>query len=141
MGTINPLSQFALRYTINIGDQRSKAMLAADQDALPSYPVTVHWREARTALRAVGFGIKAVRYHVPDFVSEGTHVVELDASLIPSGEVFTRLYGVANALHQDCIAVRVRDWSKGNPVLHEALIGPRRDAWLPFNPAFFQEVA
>lgn len=134
--------QFALHYTINIGDRRSQVLIDADKEAGAPLALRgdVLWREARVALRAVGFLIKTYQ-HKASVASEGTHVVELDASQIPAGEVFSRLYGVAKALHQDCIAVRVRDWTRGNPVLHETLVGPRRDAWWPFNPEFFVEVA
>lgn len=139
-----------MRFIINIGSERSATQVKADpyQDDVKFWS-SVHWREARAALRAVGFLIikheAILPVHDPEFRvqpdTETTYVVELDVSRIPPGEVYLRLHAVASALHQDCIAVRVFVGDKIRRVLDEQLIGPAADAWKPFNPAYFKELS
>lgn len=130
-------------FIINIGIHRSRDQLLADVSAGGPCDAPVTWREARAALRAAGFYIVRYKAPVPAPVGslEPCHLVELDARDIPVGEVYTRLHGVARALHQDCIAVRaysVRHTDKPR-LLGEALVGPSRERWLPFNADYFVE--
>lgn len=135
-----------MKFIINIGTARSEAQVSADQDQAQVITGIVSWREARAALRAVGFRIQAYRFVPPDYMDpskEGTHIVTLDATPIQAGMVYASIYGVARALHQDCIAVRVEvpsRWPNGGVrVLDSKLIGPAADKWEPFNPAYFLE--
>jgi hypothetical protein len=134
-----------MKFTINVGADRSPAQVQADAfkgDVL-GY---VHWREVRAALRAVGFLVAKhstlIALGASPEDQEDTHIVELDVSRIPPGEVYSRIWSVAYALHQDCIAVRVRDdsYRDPHPVVHEVLVGPCADKWAPFNPAYFKEL-
>lgn len=118
-----------MRYVINIGSQRSEEQWRKDpgSEAAGLYDAVI-WREARAALRAVGR-------------PESTYVVDLDTTPIQPGEVYAKLHAVAVALHQDCIAVRVRTLGYGKPaVIGEALVGPGRAKWEPFNPDLFEDL-
>lgn len=140
-----------MKFTINIGADRSPAQVAADpyQDDVRYWsPLSaVAWREARAALRAVGFLIQKhdVILEAAPTCDETTYAVVLDTSRIPPGEIYSRLYAVANALHQDCIAVRVEVPSRlpngTSRVLDEKLIGPNAKAWEPFDPKYFKELS
>lgn len=128
-----------MKFTINIGSKRSPKQAVRDPDEWVSSILPVAWREARAALRAVGFKIHGINI-VPG-VDEATYVVGLDASDVPAGEVYMRLHAVSIALHQDCIAVRAYDDHYTPAVkVHECLIGPDAAAWAPFNPEYFKEL-
>lgn len=129
-----------MKFIINIGTERSQALLLEDflDDGIKSSLVL--WREARAALRAVGFKINRCHFVPPNDDEEGTHVAELDVSRIPPGEVYIRLHSVAAALHQDCIAVvPVDDYFNPGYRLPGHLIGPRADKWGEFNPEYFKD--
>lgn len=130
-----------MRYVINIGSQRSEEQWRKDpgSEAAGLYDPVI-WREARAALRAVGFRINYVTVRNVDR-PESTYVVDLDTTPIQPGEVYAKLHAVAVALHQDCIAVRVRTPGYGKPaVIGEALVGPGRAKWEPFNPDLFEDL-
>ena len=86
--------------------------------------------EAREALRAYGFSI--LREALLESDTEPTLVAELTTGFATTTTttVLQLLYQVSEDLDQDCIAV-YRGLTGG------ALVGPRADAWGPFNPEYF----
>lgn len=85
--------------------------------------------EARKVLRAYGFSI--LREALLESDTEPTLVAEVATGFTTTLTVLQLLYWVAEELEQDCIAV-YREYTLGG-----ALVGPRADAWGPFNPEYF----
>lgn len=85
--------------------------------------------EARETLRAYGFSI--LREALLESDTEPTLVAEVATGFATALTVLQLLYQVAEELEQDCIAV-YRECTLGG-----ALVGPRADAWGPFNPEYF----
>lgn len=84
--------------------------------------------EARKTLRAYGFSI--LREALLESDTEPTLVAEVATGFATTLTVLQLLYQVSEELKQDCIAV-YRELTGG------ALVGPRADAWGPFNPEYF----
>ena len=84
--------------------------------------------EARKTLRAYGFSI--LREALLESDTEPTLVAEVATRFATTITVLQPLYQVSEELKQDCIAV-YRGLTGG------ALVGPRADAWGPFNPEYF----
>ena len=84
--------------------------------------------QARQVLRAYGFSI--LREALLESDTEPTLVAEVATGFATTLTVLRLLHRVAEELDQDCIAV-YRELTGG------ALIGPRADAWGPFNPEYF----
>lgn len=86
--------------------------------------------EARKALRAYGFSI--LREALLESDTEPTLVAEVATGFATTTlTVLQLLYQVSEELEQDCIAV-YREYALGG-----VLVGPRADAWGPFNPEYF----
>ncbi len=85
--------------------------------------------EARERLLANEFSI--VRDAVLESDTEPTLVAEVTTWAAYPFTALQLLYQVAEELNQDCIAV----YRVGT--LGGALVGPRADAWGPFNPEYF----
>lgn len=85
--------------------------------------------EARKVLCAYGFLI--LRDAVLESDTEPTLVAEVVTRAASPLIVLQLLYQVSEELEQDCIAV-YRELTLGG-----ALVGPRADAWGPFNPEYF----
>ena len=85
--------------------------------------------EARQVLAAYGFSI--LREALLESDTEPTLVAEVATWFATPLTVLQRLYQVSEDLDQDCIAV-YRGLTGGG-----ALVGPRADAWGPFNPEYF----
>lgn len=86
--------------------------------------------EARKVLRAYGFWI--LREALLESDTEPTLVAEVsNLRAVYPLTILQLLYQVSEELKQDCIAVYCGDTLGG------ALVGPRADAWGPFNPEYF----
>lgn len=101
-------------YILNIGLNSASGVIPAEQ--------------ARKVLRAYGFSI--LREALLESDTEPTLVVEVSTGFATTLAVLQLLYQVSEELKQDCIAV-YRGLTGG------ALVGPRADAWGPFNPEYF----
>lgn len=89
--------------------------------------------EARKVLRAYGFSI--LREALLESDTEPTLVAEVATGFATTLTVLQLLYQVSEELKQDCIAV-YREYTLGGALVG-ALVGPRADAWGPFNPEYF----
>ena len=104
-------------YIINVGLASTTTGVITDDDAI-------------AAVRAAGFGITFAGFAQSD--TERTLIATVSA---PAGLRGTAIYhsfsAIAEALHQDCIAVFSPSHNIGS------LIGPRAEAWGAFDPARF----
>ena len=102
-------------FILNIGLNTADGAITAEQ--------------ARETLRAYGFSI--LREALLESDTEPTLVAEVATGFATALTVLQLLYQVSEELDQDCIAV-YRELTGGG-----ALVGPRADAWGPFNPEYF----
>lgn len=104
-------------YILNIGLNTTDGVIAIEK--------------ARKVLRAYGFSI--LREALLESDTEPTLVAEAEMATWFAAPltVLQRLYQVSEELDQDCIAVYHGLTGGG------ALVGPRADAWGPFNPEYF----